>query len=140
MIRTTNFFEKRKPTTLLTISNSFEANSNKKLLSLFNFLFFFSTQRPYLKVIKFQNLKKKILKRFFIALNLRKLSQSNFLKYFYFYLYFFDKYYIKRLKYNIKFNNFVYYLDNPDLYFRNIKLTFNVQIKIINYILNLKHL
>lgn len=84
MTRTTNFFKKADSTTLLTIQNSFETNSNKKLLSLFNFLFFFSTQRPYLKIIKFQNLKKKILKRFFIALNLRGLVQSNFLKYFFF--------------------------------------------------------
>ena len=136
IIRITNFFKKADSTTLLTILNSFETNSNKRLLSLFNFLFFFSTQRPCLKIVKFQNLKKKILKSFFIALNLRKLSQSNFLKYFYFYLYFFDKYYTKRLKYNIKFNNFVYYLDNPDLYFRSTKLMFNVQVKIISRVLN----
>lgn len=132
MTQIINFFKRRDDTNLIAISNSFEANSNKKLSNLFNFLFFFSTQRPYLKIVKFQNLKKKILKRYFIALTLRKRSQLNFLKYFNFYLYFFDKYYTKKLKYNIRFNSFIYYLDNPDLYFRNRKLVLNTQVKVIN--------
>jgi hypothetical protein len=115
---------------LQLILNTFSSNVDHILVILYKFIYFFSTQRPFMKMSKFKVLKKKILDRFTFITNLRKNVFTNFYKYLYFYLYFFNKYYTKKLKYNYNNKNFIYYLDNPNLYFKTQRINKAVQIKI----------
>jgi hypothetical protein len=129
MKRLVNYFKPKEYIQLTTTLNMFSGNMNNKVLALYKFIFFFSAQKPFLKIYKFCALKKKILNRFSFIISMRQSNFINFYKYCFFYLYFFDKYYTKKLKYNILCSNFIYYLDNPDLYFRTQKLNLEIQIK-----------
>jgi hypothetical protein len=99
-------------------------------------MLYISNQKPFIKKVKFNYIKKKILKRFFISVSLNKKNSFNFFMYILnFYNYFFHIYYQKHLKYNTLGNSLVLYIDNIQFFFRNynkhnqktqIKLTLNL--------------
>src|SRR5690348_16915952 len=95
---------------LSTVFNTFKGEKSLKLIKLYLILLYISNQKPFLKKIKFNYVKKKILKRFFISVSLSKKNSLNFFTYVLnFYSYFFHIYYQKNLKYNFLKNNFVLY-------------------------------
>jgi hypothetical protein len=122
-----------KPT-LSTIFNTFKGEKNLKFIKLYLVVLYISNQKPFLKRVKFNYIKKKILKRFFISVSLNKKNTFNFFMYIInFYSYFFHIYYQKGLKYNSFNDSFVLYIDNIQFFFKNynkqnqrtqIKLTF----------------
>jgi hypothetical protein len=130
MKRLPNYFKPKEYIKLTTTLNTFSGNANNKVLALYRFIYFLSAQKPFLKIYKFCALKKKILNRFGLIISIRQLNLTGFHKFFFYYLYFFDKYYIKKLKYNFENLSFSYYLDNPDLYFKTQKLNSEIQIKV----------
>lgn len=100
--------------------NTFKNEKSLKFIRLYKLAFLFSNQRPFLKKIKFNYTKKKILKRFFLTITFNYKKSSNFLLYLNtFYLYFFHMYYQDKIKYNAFTNNFILYLDNIQLFIKN---------------------
>lgn len=100
--------------------NTFSGERNLKLVKLYNLILYLTNQRPYLKKVKFNYKKKKILKRFILVDSLSLKNTDNFLNYLvHNYLYFFHIYYQKPLKYNILKNRLVLYLDNPQFFIKN---------------------
>jgi hypothetical protein len=100
--------------------NTFGSEKNPKLSRLYNIFWYFINQKPLLKKIKFNYIKKKILKRIIFSANLSTSNSLNFLKYLNsLYLHFFHIYYQRTIKFNITNNSVVVYLDNPQLSFKN---------------------
>jgi hypothetical protein len=100
--------------------NTFGSEKNQKLPTLYGNFWYFTNQKPFLKKIKFNYIKKKILKRIIFSLNLSSRNSLNFLKYLNsLYLHFFHVYYQKPIRFNITNNGITVYLDNPQLSFRN---------------------
>src|SRR3989344_3706018 len=111
---------------LSTVFNTFKGEKNLKFIRLYLVMLYISNQKPFIKKVKFNYIKKKILKRFFISVSLNKKNSFNF---------FFHIYYQKHLKYNTLGNSLVLYIDNIQFFFRNynkhnqktqIKLTLNL--------------
>jgi hypothetical protein len=100
--------------------NTFGSEKNLKLIKLYNLIWYSTNQKPILKKIKFNYIKKKILKKFVLTNRLSFLNKDNFLIYFiHHYLYFFQIYYQKPLKYNILNDRFILYIDNPQFFIKN---------------------
>ena len=122
---------------LSTVFNTFKGEKSLKFIRLYLIMLYISNQKPFIKKVKFNYIKKKILKRFFISVSLNKKNSFNFFMYILnFYNYFFHIYYQKHLKYNTLGNNLVLYIDNIQFFFRNynkhnqktqIKLTLNLR-------------
>lgn len=86
---------------LTTVFNTFKGEKNLKLIRLYLMVLYISNQKPFIKKVRFNYIKKKILKRFFISVSLNKKNSLNFFMYILnFYNYFFHIYYQKNLKYN----------------------------------------
>lgn len=137
-------------TEISSIFNTFGGEKNLKFIRLYLIILYTCNQKPFIKKVKFNYIKKKILKRFFISVSLSKKNLSNFLTYILnFYIYFFHIYYQKCLKYNVFKNSFTLYLDNIQFFFKNynkqnqktqIKLTFKLdgsQAGLIKYLNNM---
>lgn len=118
---------------LVSVFNTFKSEKNIKLVKLYLILFYLTNQKPFIKKVKFNYMKKKILKRFFLVVKLNLKNQSNFLLYLInFYNYFFQVYYQKNLKYNYFTDKLVLYLDNIQLFFKNYnRQNHKTQIKMI---------
>lgn len=118
---------------LVSVFNTFGSEKNIKLVKLYLILFYLTNQKPFIKKVKFNYIKKKILKRFFLIVNLNLKNQFNLLSYLInFYNYFFQVYYQKNLKYNYFNSKLVLYLDNLQLFFKNYnRQNHKTQIKII---------
>lgn len=100
--------------------NTFGGEKNLKLTKLCNLLYAVSNQKPLLKSIGFKHLKKKILKSFRLTSSLNALRAENFLLYFLsHYLYFFQIYYQRPIKYGYTRSQFNFYLDNLQYFFKN---------------------
>jgi hypothetical protein len=100
--------------------NSFGVEKNPKLVRLYNIIWYLTNQKPLLKRISFNYIKKKILKRIIFSIRLSKKNLINFINYMSgLYLHFFHIYYQKQVRFNVTNNNFSFYLDNPQLFFRN---------------------
>jgi hypothetical protein len=122
---------------LSAVFNTFKGEKNLKFIKLYLIMLYISNQKPFIKKVKFNYIKKKILKRFFISVSLNKKNSFNFFMYILnFYSYFFHIYYQKHLKYNVLGNSLVLYIDNIQFFFRNynkhsqktqIKLAFNLR-------------
>lgn len=120
---------------LSAVFNTFKGEKSLKFIRLYLIILYISNQKPFIKKVKFNYIKKKILKRFFISVSLNKKNSFNFFMYMLnFYNYFFHIYYQKHLKYNTPGNSIVLYIDNIQFFFRNynkhnqktqIKLTLN---------------
>ncbi len=109
---------------------TFKSEKNLKLIKLYNLLFLLTGQRPFLKRIKFNYIKKKILKRFFLVTDVSNKKLSNSIFYLIFYLHFFHLYYQQKLKYNYSDNSFTFYIDNIQFFFKNYnKQNHKTQIK-----------
>jgi len=105
---------------LIARFNTFKNEKSLKLIRLYNLCFFFSNQRPFLKKIKFNHIKKKILKRFFLITTVCQRRKKNVILYLsMFYIYFFHLYYQKNIKHNFFGKSYILYLDNVQLFFRN---------------------
>lgn len=105
---------------LSTVFNTFKGEKSLKFIKLYMIIFYISNQKPFIKKVKFNYIKKKILKRFFISVSLNKKNSFNLYIYILnFYNYFFHIYYQKRLKYNIFENSFILYIDNIQFFFKN---------------------
>nr|ALG41033.1 ribosomal protein L5 [Acanthamoeba polyphaga] len=105
---------------LSAIFNTFKGEKSLKLIRLYLLILYISNQKPFIKKVKFNYIKKKILKRFFISVSLSKKNSFNFFMYLLnFYNYFFHIYYQKHLKYNILGNSLILYIDNIQFFFRN---------------------
>lgn len=132
-----NKFELLNPNVIIVSIqfNTFKNDKSLKFIKLYNLLFFLTKQKPFLKKVKFNYIKKQILKSFFFLVNLRNNNLNNFLFYFInFYVYFFNIYFIKNLKYNFNQNNFIFYIDNIQSQLKNYeKLNIQTQFKIIFY-------
>jgi hypothetical protein len=121
---------------LSTVFNTFKGEKSLKFIRLYLIILYITNQKPFIKKVKFNYIKKKILKRFFISVSLNKKNSFNFFMYILnFYNYFFHIYYQKHLKYNTLGNSLVLYIDNIQFFFRNynkhsqktqIKLTINL--------------
>lgn len=118
--------------TLFSSFNTFKSEKSLKFIKLYFLLFYVGSQRPFLKKIKFSYMKKKILKRFLVSSTLNKINKNNFLSYMVnFYVYFFQVYYQKLLKYNYTYDNILIYIDNIQLFFKNYnKQSQKTQIKV----------
>lgn len=116
--------------------NSFGSEKNLKLIKLYNLVWYITNQKPLIKGVGFNYIKKKILKRIIFNINLSNYNTTNFIKYIsQLYLHFFHIYYQNSIKFNITANSVVIYLDNPQFFFRNyirknqkihIKVTFSL--------------
>jgi hypothetical protein len=120
----------------ITISSSFNtfgSEKNLKMARLYNLIFFVSGQKPFIKKIKFNYIKKKILKSFIFLVSLNAKNTMNIILYFInFYIYFFHIYYQKNIKFNFFGNSFVFYIDNIQFFFRNYnKQNQKMQLKIL---------
>ena len=105
---------------LSTVFNTFKGEKSLKFIRLYLVMLYISNQKPFIKKVKFNYIKKKILKRFFISVSLNKKNSFNFFMYILnFYNYFFHIYYQKHLKYNSLGNSVVLYIDNIQFFFRN---------------------
>ena len=105
---------------LMARFNTFKNEKSLKLIRLYNLCFFFANQRPFLKKVKFNHIKKKILKRFFLISTLGQRKKGNFTLYLsLFYVYFFHLFYQKGIKHNFFGNSYTLYLDNVQLFFKN---------------------
>jgi len=105
---------------LSTVFNTFKGEKSLKFIRLYLVMLYISNQKPFIKKVKFNYIKKKILKRFFISVSLNKKNSFNFFMYILnFYNYFFHIYYQKHLKYNTLDNSLVLYIDNIQFFFRN---------------------
>jgi len=121
---------------LTTVFNTFKSEKSLKLIKLYLIILYISNQKPFIKRVKFNYIKKKILKRFFISVSLNKKNSLNFFMYVLnFYNYFFHIYYQKSFKYNSFEGSFIFYIDNIQFFFKNynkqnqktqIKLAFNL--------------
>lgn len=109
------------------VLNLFQSNDLIKLTKLYYFIFFLTGQRPFLKKVRFKNLKKKILKRFFFGLTLRRNLLINFLRYLkFFYFYYYQIYYTKKFNYNYNAKKMEYRLFNPYAFYKSYnKLNFS---------------
>lgn len=128
-----NFISKKK-LKIVTSYNSFSDYKNYNFIRLYELLYIMSNQRPFLKRIRFMYVRKKILKKFFLAVNVSSRNLYNFILYFTnFYLYFFNIYYQKKIKYNyVVGDNIKLYIDNLHFFFKNYpRLKFKSQIKIL---------
>jgi hypothetical protein len=117
-----NFNELNTPASLIITSsfNTFGSEKNLKIARLYNLMFFISGQRPFIKKIKFNYMKKKILKNFILSVRLNSKNVSNTCLYFInFYIYFFHVFYQKNIKFNFFNNNFIFYIDNIQFFFKN---------------------
>ena len=137
--------------TITSSFNTFGGEKNFKIVRLYNLMFFISGQRPFIKKIKFNYMKKKILKSFLFHVHLRGKNIANTFFYFInFYLYFFHVYYQKGIKFNFFNNSCVFYLDNMQFFFKNynkqnqktqlkffFKSNFSSSFKFYNYLNNL---
>jgi hypothetical protein len=100
--------------------NTFGTEKNLKMVRLYNLLFFISGQRPFMKKIKFNYIKKKILKSFIFCVSLNHFNIQNVFLYFInFYIYFFHIYYQKNIKFNFFDNSCIFYIDNIQFFFKN---------------------
>jgi hypothetical protein len=100
--------------------NTFGSEKNLKMARLYNLIFFIAGQRPFIKKIKFNYIKKKILKNFIFSVRLNLINTSNTYLYFInFYLYFFHIFYQKNIKFNFFDNCFILYIDNIQFFFKN---------------------
>jgi hypothetical protein len=106
--------------TLSVRFNTFKNEKSLKFIRLYNLIFIIGNQRPFLKKVKFNYIKKKILKRFFLNANLNNRNKDNLFVYIsYLYLYFFHLYYQNSIKYNYLDNTYIFYVDNIQFFFRN---------------------
>jgi hypothetical protein len=130
-----NYINKNLNIALISVFNTFGSEKNIKLISLYLLLFYVANQRPFIKKVKFNYIKKKILKRFFLIVSLNKKNLRNFFMYLIkFYSYFFQIYYQKNFKYNFYGNNLTLHLDNIQFFFRNYnKQNHKTQIKAVFY-------
>ena len=121
--------------------NTFKNEKNLKFIKLYLLLFFIGGQKPFLKKAKFNYIKKKILKKFFMVSSLGNTNKNFFMLYFLnFYLYFFHIYYQKTLKYNFFLKKLIIYLDNIQFFFKNYsKQAQKTQIKITIFSKNQKN-
>jgi hypothetical protein len=120
----------------ITISSSFNtfgSEKNLKMARLYNLIFFVSGQKPFIKKIKFNYIKKKILKSFIFLVSLNTRNTMNIILYFInFYIYFFHIYYQKNIKFNFFANSFIFYIDNIQFFFRNYnKQNQKMQLKVL---------
>jgi len=121
---------------LSAVFNTFKGEKSLKFIRLYLIMLYITNQKPFIKKVKFNYIKKKILKRFFISVSLNKKNSFNFFMYILnFYNYFFHIYYQKHLKYNTLGSSLILYIDNIQFFFRNynkhsqktqIKLTINL--------------
>ena len=121
---------------LSSVFNTFKSEKNVKFFKIYVMMFYISNQRPFIRKIKFNFLKKKILKRFFLEISVSKDNIKNIMFFIvHFYFYFFHIYYQKNLKYNYNRDRFVVYLDNLQFFFKNYnKQNQKTQIKLdINF-------
>jgi hypothetical protein len=118
---------------LTTVFNTFKGEKSSKLIKLYLIILYISNQKPFIKKVRFNYIKKKILKRFFISVSLNKKNSLNFYIYILnFYNYFFHIYYQKSLKYNSFKDSLILYIDNIQLFFKNYnKQNQKTQIKVI---------
>jgi hypothetical protein len=120
----------------LTINSSFNtfgSEKNLKMARLYNLMFFISGQRPLIKKVKFNYIKKKILKSFVFSVSLNSKNACNTILYFInFYIYFFHVYYQKNIKFNYFDNSLVFYVDNIQFFFKNYnKQNQKIQLKFL---------
>jgi hypothetical protein len=120
----------------LTISSSFNtfgSEKNLKMARLYGLMFFISGQRPSVKKVKFNYIKKKILKSFVFSVSLSSKNTYNTILYFInFYIYFFHVYYQKNIKFNYFTNSFIFYIDNIQFFFKNYnKQNQKIQLKFL---------
>lgn len=100
--------------------NTFKDEKNLKFTRLYALIIYLTNQRPVLRKVNFSFLKKKILKKFVLSASLSKNNKANFLLYlFKQYIYYFQIYYQKPVKYNLPRNRFTIYLDNPQFFIKN---------------------
>jgi hypothetical protein len=123
-------------TSYLTIDSSFNtfgSEKNLKMARLYSLMFFISGQRPLIKKVKFNYIKKKILKSFVFSVSLNSKNTCNTILYFInFYIYFFHIYYQKNIKFNYFNNSFVFYIDNIQFFFKNYnKQNQKIQLKFL---------
>lgn len=120
-----NFYNIYKNNTKLSIDistsfNTFKTEKNLKAIKLYKLIFLISGLRPILKKISFRNIKKKIFKKIFIFVSLRKTLGLNFFTFFcFFYIYFYKIYYYKGLKYNFIEDSLLLYVDNIQFFLKN---------------------
>jgi len=117
-----NISNLNKPVTINIASNfnTFGTEKNLKMTRLYNLLFFISGQRPFIRKVKFNYIKKKILKSFMFWVSLNRFNtQNTFLYLINFYIYFFHIYYQKNIKFNFFDNSCIFYIDNIQFFFKN---------------------
>jgi hypothetical protein len=114
-----SLLQKKVKTNVLSNFGTFKSEKNLKLIKLYNLIFYITGQRPSLKKIKFNYIKKKILKRFFLISSISNKNFSNSIFYLTFYLHFFHLYYQNKLKYNYSESSFLFYIDNIQFFFKN---------------------
>lgn len=128
-----NNFNKNKSSLKITfILNYFGSSNLNKILKIYNFVQFFTNQKPFLKKVYFKNLKKKILKSFIFTVNLKNRPFSNFFNYMkFYYLYFYSIYYEKQIKYSYNLKSINYNLLNPFIFYKNYKLNYKFALQIV---------
>jgi hypothetical protein len=105
---------------LRSVFSTFGSGKSTGLVRLYSLLFRLTNQRPFLKRVRLSYIKKKILYRFFICLNLNSRNARNFFFYFVeFYLYFFNIFFLRNLNFSFNCSRFVYYLDNFQYFVKN---------------------
>jgi hypothetical protein len=124
--------EKSQTVTIKASFSTFGSEKNVNVIKLFNLVSLISSQRPYLKTIKFNYIKKKILKRLILGVSLNTHKAENLISYFYnFYSQFFHIYYQNPLKYNYSDSSLTLYLDNIQFFLKNyVRQNHRTQIKI----------
>lgn len=129
---TYNNFNTNKPSLKITfVLNYFGANNLNKIAKIYNFVQFFINQKPFLKIVYFKNLKKKILKSFVFVINLKNRLFSNFINYIkFYYFYFYSVYYEKQITYSYNLKMINYNLINPNFFFKNYKLNHKFALRI----------
>jgi hypothetical protein len=113
--------------------NTFGGEKSLKMARLYNLMFFISGQRPFIKKVKFNYIKKKILKSFVFLVSLNRKNTLNSILYFInFYVYFFHIYYQKNIKFNFFNSSFIFYIDNIQFFFKNYnKQNQKIQLKFL---------
>ena len=114
----TQYHGKAPAMTLSSTFNTFKGDKNPRLIKLYNLLLYIANQRPFIKKVDFKFIKKKILKKILFSVRISKQNLNNFINYLHYYLYFYQIYFLKPLKYNSKLFQYVFYLDNVQLSFK----------------------
>lgn len=99
--------------------NTYADITNRKVINLNNHFNLLTNQRCCLTNVRVIYYRKKIIKNLHFQVNLSNRNGINLLKYFRFYIYFFNIYYQNNLKYSFLPTSFKLHIDNPNLFFKS---------------------